>query len=842
MTIAIGTVEGRWVWNGTRWSCAMPPASPPTPPCPPGTGPFIPPASVDVPQFANVAAVTTANIPCGNEIQTLGYYTAGDGGGATYVFAPVQSNAMDGNIQSKDGQWWQYVPETRGVNCKSFGARADAADTTPLVGGVYGPVTITGTDNTAFIQAAVNFALRKKVRTVFLPGGNYVTTGTIHLGWGDALYSLNFEGDGGGPQGFAGTTIYFTAPNMQCVDVSGARANIIRSINFFFPRNYYWVYNNIWNVRPSDVNGWTWTIPTAPSGWVDPGLVNALAANAPLAAITVDAFAGSAPTPSYPPVTYPSWTGLTTQYGRTAYSSNVKIRDCTFRGWPAAIVVGVNQNAQGDFTVVNDCLIAQGAYGISINNTQSRNVDVKNITFQYLNTVLDNSSFGPKSGEWAGPISNLSGGETYQIFNFGGISGPLTISNVYCEGGLRRFGQWFGYNGLKLENWLVSFYDSQYEASRALVECYIYSGEVIFERCTLNAHYGIQGLVYGNVARTVIGSGCYINCGARFPNTTPAGWQAARYGGGLLMNVQASYPAAQNRRIGTSTLTIPYTASSSFQTTTSDTDCANIPGQNYMFVYREGLQSFSDLNARQWRIKQVAPLVTPVGAGVISKTSGVISGMSQTGEVLTFTITISGGLSSESQWGYNNWGFSVGDILIDQPTGAILVVTAKTGTAPTYTVTAIQQNCYTNYPGGSWTTTTVLSNGTATTVPTSGGFFQIVRTSQVFSQRVYFGDFTSGSANVANIHTGDLDGSAAATYLLAGTLLFAPGLRNTATTYQPIANEFPVTKNTYIGVVTNGTSTTGATMTLTLADGVTAQNAIATGRYPITPLGISQGV
>jgi hypothetical protein len=40
MTIAVGTIEGRFVWNGTCWTCVPPPAFPPVPPCPPGPGPF----------------------------------------------------------------------------------------------------------------------------------------------------------------------------------------------------------------------------------------------------------------------------------------------------------------------------------------------------------------------------------------------------------------------------------------------------------------------------------------------------------------------------------------------------------------------------------------------------------------------------------------------------------------------------------------------------------------------------------------------------------------------------------------------------------------------------------
>jgi hypothetical protein len=796
------------------------------------------------PTFATVAAVQAATIAAGTAaLSTRGYYANGDGGGANYIFAPTQSGAMDGNIQSADGKWWQYVPETRGVNCKSFGAKPDAADNTPAAGGVYGPVTLSGTDNTPFIQAAINFAIRNKVRTVFLPCGWYRTAGTLHLGWGDSFYSVDLEGDSKAyAMGMGGTLIMFSATNgCQCINVSGARFNVIRGIQFYYPQNYYYVFNNIANVRPSDPLFAWGPLPASPSAWVDPAIANGLAVNAPVAAITVDGFAGAQPSPSYPAVVFPSWTGLSSQYSKNTYSSNVQVRNCYFKGWPVAYAVGVNTVNQGDFTVVTDCHISHGAFGISINNSQSRNVEIKNIYFAFMNTVLDNASFGSKNGEWGGPISNLSGGESFQIFNFNAtLALGIEISHVYSEGGLRRLGVWNAYQGLKLYDWCVSFSDSQYEASRALVECPSFA-TVTFNGCQLGTHYGIQNLVYGASARAVIGDGNYFTSGNRFTGPSIAGYQAQAYGGGFIINGGAAYPASQNKVRGASA-TYVVTPGGHAYTTWADDEAVTY-STNYVFMYRDGMTAFRDWYARRWCIKQTTPYVNPLNiGGTIRKSGGgsPITGMSQTGETLTFTYTYN--LSSEFNYGYNNWGFAVGDILIDQPSGAILVVTSKvltSGSPPpatngVYTITAVQQNCYNNYPGGSWTSTA------SPPVTNTAGNFQIVRTNTQFSQQVFFGDFTAGSPNVANIHTGNLDGSAAATYLLSGTLLFAPGPFNHAATIQmPITTEFPVRENTYIGTVTNGgNSTTPATMTLVAADGTTPVNAINTGRYPISPLAL----
>jgi hypothetical protein len=786
--------------------------------------------------YDHAAALAAAQVPStANTIAISGYYAVGDGGTGLFKRAAVQA-ADDGHLQSGDGTWWEYVPETRGVNCKAFGAKADAVDSTPFNGGTghYGTVTITGTDNTAAIQSAINFALRKKIRTVFLPSGSYKTTGTLHLGWGDTFYSINFEGDFFAyAQGFPGTQIMFTATDRQCLDIAGGRQTSVKGIYFFFAQNFYWVFNNVWVVRNGDPLA-PWSLPSSPSGWVDPALTNALATNAPIAAVTVDGFAGAQPSPHYPAVAYPPWTGLSTQYNKNAFSSGVQIIGCYFSGWPVAFALGVNTVSQGDFTVIHDCIISVGAFGISINNTQSRNVDVHNIIFQFLHTLLDNMSFGVGAGEWAGPISNLSGGECYQIFQFNGNAGPLEISHVYSEGGLRRLGVWFSYAGLKLSNWIVTFDDSQYAAERALLECYVYSGEVVFERCEIGSHYGIQNLVYGNVVRTIIGDGNYFHCGARFNTTADIGYQAKSYGGGIIINGGASYPASQNKVRGASQA-FYVTGSGSIQTVWSDTDAAT--DTNYIFLCREGLQSFRDLNSRKWDVIQTTPSFTPVSnAGVYQKSGGAISALAQTGETLTFTYSVP---AFESVYGFNNWGFNVGNIFVDQNTGTLFVVIGKSGSGSSVSVTAVQQNNYLNYPGGVFTTTAKLSDGTPTTVVTSGGSFRFIRTDTKFSQRVYFGDFVAGSPNVTNVHTGDLDGSQVATYLPVGTLLFCPGLFNHNVVQVPIVGQLPVDKDTYIGTVTNGGSgTTPGSLTLTAADLTTPANAIASGRFPISPIGI----
>jgi hypothetical protein len=58
----LGDQSGRWTWNGTRWSCAMPSAFPPAPPCPPGTGPFLSPPAAPPQTITGSGAVTSQSV------------------------------------------------------------------------------------------------------------------------------------------------------------------------------------------------------------------------------------------------------------------------------------------------------------------------------------------------------------------------------------------------------------------------------------------------------------------------------------------------------------------------------------------------------------------------------------------------------------------------------------------------------------------------------------------------------------------------------------------------------------------------------------------------------------
>lgn len=131
--------------------------------------------------YPTKAAVSAAAIASTKgSVKTNGYAYAGDGGGAVYLRAASEP-AHEGKIQSADGAWWELLAENNEANVKCFGAVGDWS---------YG--TNTGTDDTAAIIDAYEYAVAKRLPFVYLPANRYKITSTIYCN----SMSVRFRGDG----------------------------------------------------------------------------------------------------------------------------------------------------------------------------------------------------------------------------------------------------------------------------------------------------------------------------------------------------------------------------------------------------------------------------------------------------------------------------------------------------------------------------------------------------------------------------------------------------------------------------------------------------------------------
>lgn len=125
---------------------------------------------------------------------------------------------------------------------------------------------------------------------------------------------------------------------------------------------------------------------------------------------------------------------VSAQYNK-GYSSTTTIENVTIDGF----FVGVaNQpcdaDGNGDFTTIRNCAIMNVSYGVSVGNTQSRNVGISDSQFQYVHTILSTNIVGRQNGRIGGPIVNCSASQVYQLFSFPGvITGPVVFDSFYVE-------------------------------------------------------------------------------------------------------------------------------------------------------------------------------------------------------------------------------------------------------------------------------------------------------------------------------------------------------------------------------------------------------------------------
>jgi hypothetical protein len=138
-----------------------------------GTVAFIPRIAV----YETFADVEAAEVSASSvEVQTLGYFAGGDGGGAFYIRT---SGSTPGGFQSADGDWWELAEQL--LNVRMFGAAGDAT-------------VSTGTDDTqAFIDCATR-ASTDPGGTIYIPAGQYLVSATPLTFTG--AYCPNIIGEG----------------------------------------------------------------------------------------------------------------------------------------------------------------------------------------------------------------------------------------------------------------------------------------------------------------------------------------------------------------------------------------------------------------------------------------------------------------------------------------------------------------------------------------------------------------------------------------------------------------------------------------------------------------------
>ena len=668
-------------------------------------------------------------------------------------------------------------------------------NTKPLLVEDFGAIGDDLTDDTAAIQAAINHSIYTTGLTGAPTGGKviigpkaYRHTG-LHLGYGTTYSCVHLEGHG---YKYAGTVAggsclrYVGTGNNPALSVQGARGSSIRGISIQ-GAYYNFVNNNNYVAMGLDPTA----DDTVAANWHDPsGHANQDSRYCPFAAVTIDAYSGTRPATSYPDVNYPSFLGAVAQYGKS-FSSDVTIEDCEIRGFPTAIAVQPSDaDGNGDFTTLRRLNITYCKWGVSIGNTQSRNVAISDVKMGVVYCGLTNNQHGRRSGKFQGRIEDFSFGGI-KSFEFGDTvyAAPITFKNFYCEA-TWKIGDVItnasGENGIIWESSHFSF-DLQENLNRGTPTLILgplgqQDCGFVFRNCTFSGYFSVMSFGHRNVTfEECSGTSTdrYVGNSVateykRYPENFTCGGFVLPYVSGGRSYHRIKYNAVN---LGTGARSVNTTTALDF----------HITKRSYCIpAFAHSVNHFAQGNRRQ--------LCNPYLEAQPWDKSSSFSSATLVGKTLTLTF------NSLSDYGAHMWGLLPGDIIWDSQTGSVFFIRSRVTT----TVIAELQNNFKNDGLGSYTP--------IDTIDLDGpGYWYSACTRWYMPEQPFVADLTSGNATLANVMRADGYDAAIESSIEVGDRVWADqyvdrfvGLSNTNVTAR--AN----------GVGSGGTITLGAGVNTTV--------------------------
>lgn len=393
----------------------------------------------DLPLASEIAGLKVD--PDVQQIATCGFAVPGKGA-ARYVRLagspdPVEQVAGMGRwlFTSNDGAVWWRLAENEPTDLM-FGVLATANVT--ATGGV---MTVTGPDDTAALQAAIDHVLYFSWgtgRRLRLPTGIRRITNTIHLGYGDRYLDWQLLGDGA--RGFDANAGYHAGiiadfNDRPAINIQGARLARLESLAIYGCNHAWLVANEMAIADRAPLANWR-------GGQMQPVTVNTR--HAPYCGIAVDGYSGPRQAASsYPDVAYPAWLG---GFGQHQYdkgaSSEIKFRDVTTSGFEVGVAVQPNlmpAASNGDFLSWTDCDLGRNLVGLAIAHSDARCIAIDRCRFHGCHTAIDSLTYGSASGNLAAHVNNSSFDRVFRLLNvdLGIATQPfapcLTFTNLFGE-------------------------------------------------------------------------------------------------------------------------------------------------------------------------------------------------------------------------------------------------------------------------------------------------------------------------------------------------------------------------------------------------------------------------
>jgi hypothetical protein len=664
---------------------------------------------------------------------------------------------------------------------------------------------VVGADNTAALQAAIDFALQNSFNEVYLSPGMHKVTDTIHLGYGDAFRTVRLVGSArpGFAPGLGGTFVVSTATDRPAISIQGGRMSGVTGIALYGP-NYNYAAHGQWFSDLLSANDADWIAPHLARRDNAPG---GLQRHSPLVGIAIDAYAGAAPSDAFPPVAYPAWTRIAGQY-RQRYSSEATIEASVY-GFAVGIAAGLNADYNGDFIRIRNGQFAANAYAIAICNHQSRNVEIRNLAVGGVHTTLSNTRFGTQNGQWNGPIDNLSVGGAYQVADFNALSysGPLIFRNLYCENCVRigRFVNTASFGAsVMFDGGIIKVGDS---AHGHIPPALIVAGgaqTIEFRGTSFALNRRISNLVYSSATVNLRLDGVTMQSAARNAGGSEALQLALNYTGGLFygspkyntlgldrtstVRSYGSYYATPGEIIGSQ----DFDASMGFSASGALRPRLRI---------NQAARGMQDSQGRDWRFQTPPPVSIELAAPAYAPSPPAFSC-----DVLRFSL-------SAAAYADARLRATPGWLLYHASTGTVFVVTevAAPDASGAHPITALQQNnLRLDDKGGC--VANLLSDTRL------GGYTVLVPVMPFASRQMHYGSFAAGSTEVRDVSRGDGAAGDLSAWIVPGDTLTGP-LHNDS--YE---GGWPISRaGNAIATVTNG-----APGSVTLA-----RPAAVTGRFPL---------
>lgn len=285
-------------------------------------------------------------------------------------------------------------------------------------------------DDTLAIQAALDYGLATK-RSIYLPPGTYKISNTLHLGSSTSYSSTRLYGDMApvlGEPAMAGPTIVATMTDRPAINFRRGRGSTLRGVCIQGQLRSWIDANNLAGIIPAYGGSDALIDDTLASSWVDPShSPSGDGRYTPYAAITVDGFAGSVP----PGGGYPADSGA---YGQSP-SSVTRIENVWISGFNTGISIQpCDYDGNGDYVKVHDATIEYCKWGISVGQSQSRNVDIRNIKLYKVFTCLTNRTHGKQTGRFGGTIDSVSPSNVIYLVNWDTAqASPTKITHLTAE-------------------------------------------------------------------------------------------------------------------------------------------------------------------------------------------------------------------------------------------------------------------------------------------------------------------------------------------------------------------------------------------------------------------------